>query len=153
MSRCSSRLLAWAVGIFMFILQNKRVCPHYYLLISLSWSTSSVIHSSRWLAFIHSFLWWVFHLSSLPHSSSWVGYHLAIIHSGCWVVHLSFIHTLIIHQLVYISFAHSFIRVCLICLSVCPFVHSFVRPLASDSFVDIVHELFDVEWYRGGNWW
>ena len=91
-------------------------------------------HSFVQVIGFHSFIpLVVFPHSFLPRSSSWFGYHLAIIYSGCWVVHLSFIHTLIIHQLVYISF-----------------IRSFVRPLASDSFVDIVHELLDVELYRGG---
>ena len=128
MSRCSSRLLARAVGVFMITLQNKRVCRHYFLLISLSWLTSSVIHSSRWLAFIHSFLWWrsfthFFLVPLLGLAITWLSFTQGI---GLFISHHS--HTLIIHQLVYISFTHSFVRDCL-------FVHSFVVHLFVHSFM------------------
>ena len=132
--------------------------PHLTLMVNIQ------CHSFIQVIGLHSFIPLVAFLHSfLPRSSSWFGYHLAIIHSGYWVVHLSsFTHIdyssislHIIHSFIHSGlFVYSFVR----CSFVCPFihsslfwsVHSFIRRWPAISFVDIVHELCKVEWYRGG---
>ena len=87
-------------------------------------------HSFIQVIGLHSFLWWrsfthFFLVPLLGLAITWLSFTQGI---GLFISHHS--HTLIIHQLVYISVTHSFIRGCLFvhlfvyCLFVCPFIHA-----------------------------